>query len=105
MRARWRTLFGCALTALIAACGIGFLGAVAPTRKRWPAAVAVACAAPMALTMLGLAPRLPRLLSLSGAPGVLMFGGSAATVVVALYLLISTPPPLPDDRIPPARLT
>jgi uncharacterized membrane protein len=130
MRTRWRILFGCALVALIGfawlaqrfgsswsswlngqlaglivTCVIGFLGAATQTRKRWPAAVALVCAAPMAWAVLVPGISLNDLLEYLGAPGALMIGGSAATIAVALYVLVATPPPIPVERIPSARTT
>lgn len=130
MRTRWRTLFGCALVSLIGivwltqrygwswsrpigvdlvgligTCGIGFIGAVTQTRKRWPAAVALVCAAPMGTAILSVGTSLPRLILYLGVPGLFMIGGAAATCSVALYVLLATPPRPPVDRIPPARLT
>jgi hypothetical protein len=130
MRTRWRTLFACALLSLIGvawlaqrfdaswsswlnvqlagqigACLIGLLGAVTNTRARWPAALALICAAPMAHAMLIAGASIPELIRYTGAAGVLMVGGSCATVAVAIFVLVSAPPPIPVERIPPARAT
>ncbi|MBC7975920.1 MAG: hypothetical protein H7138_13190 [Myxococcales bacterium] len=127
---RWRLLFGCSLVpligltwigqrlglsqdvwlaaptlGLIAACLLGLGGAVTGTRKRWPAAVALLCSAPMVVMLAGMAPRLPRFVGLTGVPGVMCLAGSFATAVAACAIVFLAPPRSPFDRIPPARLS
>ena len=130
MRNRWRKLFCCSLTALIgnawlaksfhsswelwlnvqilgmiAATGFAFGGVVTDTRKRWPAAAALVCAAPMGQALYSAITMLPSLLRFTGVPGLLMIAGSASAICIAIYILATPPPPVPVERIPTARST
>jgi hypothetical protein len=130
MRNRWRNLFCCSLTALIgvawlaesfssswsmwlnaqilgmiATTGFAFGGVVTATRRRWPAAAALVCAAPMGQALYGALSTLPSVLRYTGVPGLLMIAGSASAICIALYILAAAPPKLPDDRLPRAHVT
>lgn len=67
--------------------------------------MALICAAPLAWAVRHPGIRLHDLLDHVGAPGALMIGGSGATIAVAVYALAAQPPPIPIDRLPPARMT
>lgn len=130
MRARWRCLFCCSLgtlvgvtwlasnfqsppsqwfnlpvLGLILAAGIAFAGMATDTRKRWPAAAALLCAAPMGQGFYQSLSALPLFLRYAEIPGLLMFGGMIGTIASAGYVLAVPPPPPTDDRIPRARST
>ena len=101
----WSRWLNVQLAGMIIACGIAFLAAATQTRQRWPAAIALGCALPMAWAVLARGISVHDLVEYLGAPGALMIGGSAATVAAALYVLCAPPPAIPVDRIPPARTT
>jgi hypothetical protein len=130
MRIRWRNLFVCSLVALIgnawlaerletsweiwlniqilgmvAASGIGFGGLVTSTRKRWPAAAALVCTAPMGQALFSSAALLPSFLRSTGLPGLMMIAGSIGSIGVAIYILVVAPPPIPHEPLPRARST
>ena len=130
MRNRWRNLFCCSLTSLIGvawladsfdsswanwlnlqilgmivATGFAFGAVVTDTRKRWPAAAALVCAAPMGQALYSAITTLPSILRFTGVPGLLMIAGSASAICVAIYILVAPPPLLPEPRLPPARST
>jgi hypothetical protein len=128
MRTRWRWLFCSSLAALlgfawlvdhfelshwlhlpvlglVASAGIAFVCMVTNSHKRWPAALALLCAAPMGESLLSSLSRLPRFLVFLGAPGMLTVVGVLGTLASAGYLLAVPPPPSPDEPIPSARTT
>jgi hypothetical protein len=88
---------------MIAASGIAFVAMIRNIRERWPAAVALICAAPMAEMLSRALLDVPWLIQYLGLPGVLMIGGSVATIGVALFILIAKVPPKPSDPIPRAK--
>lgn len=126
---RWRWLFGFALVCLtgvawlartfqssvfdwfnvdvlgmIGCAVIGLAGAITRSRKRWPAVIAVVCAAPLAASTLRMLGFFPRLVTELGPAVVLMFVGSLVTAGWALYLAVTPPPPERSEPIPPARV-
>jgi hypothetical protein len=128
MRGRWTLLFYMAIAALvgvawlarsfggsltswinlqmlgmIAASVIAFVAMIRNVRERWPAAVALICAAPMAEMLSRALLDVPWLIGYLGLPGILMIGGSVATIAVAIYILIAKVPPKPSEPIPTAR--
>jgi hypothetical protein len=130
MRTRWRNLFCCSLVALIgnawlaesfhtswvswlnvqilgmvAATGFGFGGVVTSTRKRWPAAAALVCAAPMGEALYSALSAMPSILRFIGVAGLTMIAGSVGAIVMAIYILVVAPPLIPEERIPRARST
>lgn len=90
---------------LILTAGVAYAGLMTDTRKRWPAAVALLCAAPMGQGFYQSLSTLPQFLRYAELPGLLMFGGMVGTIASAGYMLVVAPPPLPVDRIPRARST
>jgi hypothetical protein len=130
MRTRWRTLLACSLVSLagnawlaesfhtsreswlnvqilgmIAVAGLAFGGVVTDTRKRWPAAAALVCAAPMGQALYSVIGMLPSVLRITGVAGLAIIGGSVSAICVAIYILVTPPPQIPDERIPRARTT
>src|SRR6185295_11684081 len=106
MHTRWRLLFFSALSALIGvawlaeafhmsmlrwlnvqllgmilAAIVSFAALVTNTRRRWPAAVALICAGPMAQGLYHALKILPDFLRLTRTPGVLMIVGSLGAIV------------------------
>ena len=130
MKPRWTVLFWCVLATLIgfawlaarfglnltSLMNVGLFGMIAGSilsfiamtkamRVKWPAAITLACAGPMALDVLRSLPDLPMFISYIGIPGVLVFGGTIATVTVAVVILaMPIPHPPKDDPVPAARV-
>jgi hypothetical protein len=93
----------------IATAAIAFIGMVTASRKRWLAAVALLCIAPMGQILIQTIPSLHLLLSSAGSARVLLrvllVLSTTGALASAGYLLFVSPPPLPEDRIPIARAT
>lgn len=80
------------LLGMVAAAGFAFYGIVSDTERKWPAAVALFCIAPLGQTLLSSIGSLPFLISYLGPGGLLFFAGAGATIVVALVILLASPP-------------
>jgi hypothetical protein len=130
MKRRWAVLFWCALATLaglswlaarfglhltsmmnigfvgmIAACIVAFFAMHKDVRAKWPAGVALACAAPMTIDAVQILPHIPEFIGFIGFPGILLFGGTLATAATALVILVlQLPPPPKDDPVPSARV-
>jgi hypothetical protein len=91
------------LAGMIAASIVAFVAMIRNIRERWPAAIALVCAAPMGEMLARAVLDLPWLITYLGLPGVLLIGGSAATIGVAIFILIAKVPPKPSDPIPRAK--
>jgi hypothetical protein len=81
-------------------CGIAMVAVVKRTPRRWPAAVVLVCAAPMA--QLVLRPVVISALYRLDQASMLMVLGSIITVIGALIILFAKPPPAAGDRVAPA---
>jgi hypothetical protein len=103
--ASWGSWLNVQILGMIAAAGLGFGGVVTATRKRWPAAAALVCAAPMGQALYSAVSMLPAILRFTGLAGLTMIAGSASAIGIAIYILVVPPPPVPEERIPRARST
>jgi hypothetical protein len=126
MRSRWKWLLACSITALagmlwfasqrhvrwdawlgaqlagLAACvAIGGVVLERDVRVKWPAALALVCASPLADTIHGALSSLLPLISWFGLPIVLIVAGGAGTVALALAILIA---PATEPRLARARV-
>jgi hypothetical protein len=99
----WESWLNIQILGMIAAAGFGFGGVVTDTRKRWPAAAALVCAAPMGQALYSVVSVLPSILRFTGVAGLSIIAGSVSAICVAIYILVAPPPPVPDERIPRAR--
>ena len=90
-------LFGIQIAGLVAAMVIALGAAVRRTPQRWPAAVALICAAPMAQIVLrrGVIRAVLELDRISA----FVVVGSVLTVIAALIILVAKPPPEAADRV------
>lgn len=88
---------------LTATVALAVAGMITRTRKRWPAALALVGASPIAFAMARSVLLLP-LVAYLGVSIVLALAGTLATIASALYLLFASLPPAPDDPIPRARI-
>jgi hypothetical protein len=101
----WVSWLNIQILGMIAAAGLAFGAVVTDTRKRWPAAAALVCLAPMGQALSGVVVMLPSILRFTGMAGLLTIGGSVGAICVAIYILVTAPPPVPTDPIPRARST
>jgi cytochrome bd-type quinol oxidase subunit 2 len=101
----WVSWLNIQILGMIAATGLAFGAVVTDTRRRWPAAAALVCLAPMGQALLGVVSMLPSILRLTGLAGLLTIAGSVSAICVAIYILVTPPPPIPTDPIPRARST
>jgi hypothetical protein len=124
VRQRWEWLAGTSLVSLVGIAGmwmkfgwpasawasievIGMIlctiiGVVAAARtypRKWPAAVALICAAPMAQNILISFPLTMELVLHLGVTYLLFLGGAVGAVVVAVAILVMRPPVAPTDEI------
>jgi hypothetical protein len=91
------------LVGMMAAAGVAFYGVVTATERKWPAAVALLCMAPLGQTILSLIGSLTFMISFLGPGGVLLFAGAAATIVISLIILFA-PAPRPSEPIAKAEI-
>ncbi|HWO23452.1 MAG TPA: hypothetical protein VNO30_32145 [Kofleriaceae bacterium] len=124
MRQRWEWLVACSVVSLV---GIGWLlariGAPADAwpaieiagmvlcavvaiaahlrgaAKKWPAAVALACALPMAQNLVLSFPLTMELMLRSGVPYLLFLVGAVGAVAAAIAILVARPPLEASDQI------
>jgi hypothetical protein len=124
VRQRWEWLAGCSLVALVGIawlfarlgapasvwasieivgmilCAVvGLVTALASYPKKWPAGVALACAAPMAQNLLLGFPTTMELMLHVGVPYLLFLGGAIGAVAAAIAILVMQPPARPTDEI------
>jgi len=129
VKPRWTTLFYCALSALVGVAWlaqkfemsllswlnvqlVGMIGAsivaffamIRNVDQKWPAAVALVCAAPMGIATLQFLPNLGGLLQFIGGAGLLFIGGAIATIAVAIGILAMPAPPRREDPLARARV-
>jgi hypothetical protein len=83
---------------MIIATAVAFFAMIRDVRQKWPAAVALICAGPMALDMLGTLPHTVAILRVIGLPFFLMSVGTIATVIRAVVILAR---PVPNPPLPP----
>ena len=124
MRERWQWLFGCAIVSLVGiawllsqlgapasvwggverigmiACAItGLAAAVADYPRKWPAAVALLCAAPTAQNLLFSFPSTMQLMIHLGVSFLLYVAGAIGAVAVSIAVLVMRPPAPPADEV------
>lgn len=124
MRERWQWLFGCAILSLVGVawlcvkfglpasawasveqigmilCAITALAAaLADYPKKWPAAVALLCAAPTAQNLLLDFPSTMQLIIFIGFSYLFHVAGAIGAVAVAIATLVRRPPAPPSDEI------
>jgi hypothetical protein len=85
---------------LVIGCGIAMWAVVKRSPRRWPAAVVLVCAAPMA--QLVLRPIILEDLSELDKSALLMVLGSLITVIGAVVILLAKSPTPPADPVAPA---
>jgi hypothetical protein len=94
----WSTL-NFSLVGLICASAIAFIAMQCSTQVKWPAGVALACTAPMALQLLQIGRYVRVLVDYYGTSAILLLGGTAATAAVAIWILVT--PLVAPPRSPP----
>lgn len=124
MRERWQWLFGCAAVAFIGVlwlcikyglpadawasveqigmllCAItGLVAALVKYPKKWPAAVALLCAAPTAQNLLLEFPSTMELIIFIGFPYLLHVAGAVGAVAASIATLAMRPPEPPADEV------
>ena len=130
MKRRWTVLFYCALAALIGISwlakslhislgsfmGLSLIGMIVATamagfamlrnqQDKAPAAIVLACAAPMIMDTVGWLDDLSFIFSYFGAPFALMTAGVLATAATSIFILVTPlPRPPPGPQVAPARV-
>jgi hypothetical protein len=94
----WSTL-NFSLVGLICASAIAFVAMQRSTQAKWPAGIALACTAPMALQLLQIGRYVRVLVDYYGTSAILLLGGTAATAAVAIWILVT--PLVAPPRSPP----
>jgi hypothetical protein len=100
-------LVSAALLGMIGACTVAFFAMIRKVPYKWPAAVALVLAGPMALEFIRTLPQIPDILHYFGFsfPFLLVLAGTAVTVVSAIVILAAQPPtPPPPPQVPSARV-
>lgn len=124
MRQRWEWLAGSSLVALagiswmwirfgapasawasieiigmILCAGIGLGTSLRGYPKKWPAGLALACAAPMAQNILLAFPTTMELMLHLGVAYLLFLAGAVGAVAASIAILVMRPPPPPGDEV------
>ncbi len=124
MQQRWEWLAGCSLVSIagliglwvkfgapasawatienvgMVLCAIVALAArLTDTTKKWPAGVALVCAAPMAQNILVFFPTTMQLVLHLGVTFLLFLAGAIGAVAAAVAILVMRPPAAPSDEV------
>jgi hypothetical protein len=97
-------MLNAALVGMIAAAAIAFFAMQNATHAKWPAALVLLCAAPMAIQMLNIGDYVRVLVDFYGISAILLLGGTLATAVAALWILVTPLAAPPEPSIAPARV-
>lgn len=98
-------LISASLVGMVAATVIAFYAMVREIRAKWPAAVVLACAGPMAINVLQSLPDLAMLIKIIGMSFALIAFGTIATVAASVRILTRPlPQPPPPPPVAPARV-
>ena len=95
---------GVKLGGMVICAGLAIWAAIARFPRKWPAAVALVCAAPLLLDIVRLLPSVAFMLRWFGLAGVMMLLGAIAVGTVSIVILGAKPPPPAVDRIARARV-
>ncbi|HSD87973.1 MAG TPA: hypothetical protein VLB44_10685 [Kofleriaceae bacterium] len=99
------TLISGALVGMVIATALAFIAMVKDLDRKWPAAVALICAGPMAIEVLKAVPDVAMIIRFLGAPFALIMLGTIATVASAVAILTMAPPKPPEPPpVAPARV-
>jgi hypothetical protein len=99
-----RSLMTASLVGMIAACGVAFFAMIRAVPDKWPAAIVLVCASPMALDVVQWIDDLGVMFRFLGPSIVLMTAGAVATAVASVAILVAKPPAPPrQPPVAPAR--
>ena len=99
------SFMGFSLLGMIAACVMAGVALMKNIPEKWPAAVVLACAAPMVMDTVGSIDNLTFILRYFGASFGLMVAGALATAAASIYILAAPlPRPPPGPQVAPARV-
>ncbi|HEU4735147.1 MAG TPA: hypothetical protein VFT22_44955 [Kofleriaceae bacterium] len=101
----WASWINAPILGLVATAALAITCVVTSTRKRWPAAVALICLAPVGQSLGHLLFGLPVIVRFLGMSALLMLAGAMGALAVILHILVVPPPPVADPPIPRARCT
>lgn len=99
------SFMGFSLLGMIAACVMAGVAMVRNIPEKWPAAVVLACAAPMTMDTVGFLDNLGFIFQYFGASFALMVAGALATAGTSIFILLTEAPrPPAGPQVAPARL-
>lgn len=99
------SLVSASILGMLVGCGVAFYAMVKNVPEKWPAAIVLVCASPMALDTLQWIDDMPLLFRLVGFSIVLMGLGAVATAATAVAILALKPPAPPrEPPVAPARV-
>jgi hypothetical protein len=84
---------------MVASAGIGIAAALASHAKKWPAAVALACALPMAQNIVLAFPTTMELMLHLGVPYLMFLLGAIGAVAASIAALVMRPPRPEEDEV------
>lgn len=99
------SLMTASLLGMLAACVVAFFAMVKNIPEKWPAAIVLVCASPMALDVLKWIGNLAVFVRYVGPSILLVAGGAIGTAVVSISILALKPPAPPrEPPVAPARV-